>query len=72
MLNDKCEDQVHELWLIYCQLKDAEIDLLAREQLISSARGPLGNVVNSLHRVRLEPKSPGRLKALTPNTAQCE
>jgi hypothetical protein len=52
------EDQIHELWLIYCQLKDAETDLPGREQLIRSARKRLGQVLNALHRVRFEPKSP--------------
>jgi hypothetical protein len=49
---NKWEDQIHELWLIYCQLKDAETDLPSREELITSARGRLGYVVNALHRVQ--------------------
>ena len=49
--NDKWEDQIHELWLIYCQLKDAETDLTAREQLISSAKVRLGHVVNALRSI---------------------
>jgi hypothetical protein len=53
ILNDKWKDHIHELWLIYCQLKDAETDLLAREQLISSARGRLGLVLNALHPAQL-------------------
>jgi len=54
---NRWEDQIQELWLIYCQLKDAETDLPAREQLISSARERLGHVVNALHRVRFKPES---------------
>ena len=53
MPNDKCEDHIHELWLIYCQLKDAETDLPAREEFIRSARGRLGLVLNALHRLQL-------------------
>lgn len=75
--NDNCEGQLHELWLIYCQLKDAEIAQGAsdREELISSARARLGHALN---RIRFVPKSPRiqadnlncrcRQKGLTPDT----
>lgn len=56
--NDKCEGHIHELWLIYDQLKDAETDPAVRNQLISSARARLGQVVNALNGFRLEPKQP--------------
>lgn len=56
--NDKCESHIHELWLIYGQLKDAEVDQISRDQLISSARARLGNIVNTLNGYRLEPKHP--------------
>jgi hypothetical protein len=55
--NDTCEEPIHELWLIYCLLKDAETDPDAREQLITSARGRLGRVVNTLNRYSLRSKS---------------
>ena len=44
---DQREDPIHELWLIYCLLKDAETNPDAREQLVSSARWQLGLVVNT-------------------------
>jgi hypothetical protein len=47
---DKCASTIHELWLIYCLLKDAETDLRAREELITSARVQLGRTVNTLNR----------------------
>ena len=56
--NDKREDTVHELWLIYCQLKDAEANPAATERLVGSARERLGHLVNALNRDALEPKSP--------------
>jgi hypothetical protein len=55
--SNRYEDSIYELWLIYDQLKDAEINKTARDQLISSARTRLGRVVNTLNRFRLEPKS---------------
>lgn len=76
--NDIHHEPIHELWLIYCLLKDAETDPDARLQLISSARTQLGRVVNVLNRSRTEPKSPGiqadnlncrqRQKGLTPDS----
>jgi hypothetical protein len=76
--NDNCKEPTHELWLIYCQLKHAETEPKAREQLISSARYRLGRVLNALNRFRFELKSPGiqaanlncrnrRQKGLTPD-----
>jgi hypothetical protein len=75
--DDTCVDPIHELWLIYCRLKDAETDPDAREQLLSSARTQLGCVLNALNRFQLVPKSPGtqaanlncrdRRKGLTPD-----
>ena len=75
--NDRRPGPIHELWLIYCKLKDAEMDPSAREQLISSARAHLGQVVNALNGSDFEPKSPGfkadnlncrqRQKGLTPD-----
>lgn len=56
---NQCEDPIHELWLVYCQLKDAEGDPAACEQIVSSARAQVGRIVNALNRCPLEPKSPG-------------
>ena len=56
--NDKCADSIHMLWLIYCQLKDAEDDPASREELVSSARARLGDAVKDLNHLRIEPKSP--------------
>lgn len=53
---DTGEDLTHELWLIYCDLKDAETDPDARV-LVSSARERLGHLVNVLNRLRVEPKT---------------
>lgn len=44
------EEPVHELWLIYCLLKDAEVDPAGSTQNISAARLKLGRVVNSMNR----------------------
>jgi hypothetical protein len=76
--NDKCDEPIHELWLIYSQLKDAETDLTNRQELISGARARLGCALNALNRFQLEPKSPRtqadnlncrrRQKGLTPDT----
>jgi len=76
--NDNSKDPTQELWLIYCQLKNAETDPEVREQLISSARYRLGRVLNALNHFRFELKSPGiqpanlncrnRQKDLTPDT----
>jgi hypothetical protein len=57
--NGNGKDPTHELWLIYCQLKHAETEPEAREQLISSARYRLGRVLNALNHFRFEPELPG-------------
>ena len=61
--SSKYQDPFHELWLIYCLLKDAETDPESRLQLVSSARAHLGQVVNALNRSRFEqtPHSPDAL-----------
>ena len=81
--NDNGEGQIHELWLIYRQLKNAETAQVAseREELISSARARLGHALNALNRIRFVPKSPRiqadnlncrcRQKGLTPDTGAC-
>lgn len=51
------QDLTHELWLIYCLLKDAEANPDACVQQINSARLQLGCVVNTLNRYQLLPKS---------------
>ena len=56
--NDTRPDPIHELWLIYCRLKDAETDPAAREQLISSTRTRLAHVLNLFSRYQFEPKQP--------------
>jgi hypothetical protein len=58
-MNDNDSDPIHELWLIYCKLKDAETDPATREPLISSARAQLGTVLSALNHYHFEPKSPG-------------
>jgi hypothetical protein len=55
--NDNSKAPTHQLWLIYCQLKHAETEPEAREQLISSARYQLGRVLNVLNRFQFELKS---------------
>lgn len=57
--NNDNKDPTHELWLIYCQLKHAETEPEAREQLISSARYQLGRVLNVVNRFQFELKSLG-------------
>jgi hypothetical protein len=69
--NDKCKDPTHELWLIYCQLKNAETEPEVREQLISSARYRLGQVLNALKSPGIQPANlncRNRQKDLTPDT----
>jgi hypothetical protein len=76
--NDKYQGLIHELWLIYCQLRDAEIDSAASEQLVASARSRLGQAVNAVNKLAVAPKSPRtqadnlncrrRQKGLTPDT----
>lgn len=78
--NDKCLELIHELWLIHCQLKDAEVDPDNCEQRVRSARAHLGRVVNALTRFQFGPKSPrlqaanlncrDRQKDLTPDSPQ--
>lgn len=55
---NKLGDAIHELWLIYCQLKDAEENPADCEHLISSARAHLGEIVNVLNHCSIVPKSP--------------
>lgn len=51
-------DPIHELWLIYCQLKDAEAASPdSREELVSLVRTQLGQLVNELNRFGFELKS---------------
>ena len=57
--NDNYQDLAHELWLIYCQLKDAEIDAATSEKLVASARYRLGQAVNAFNKLGALPKSPG-------------
>ena len=54
--SDTQPDPIHELWLIYCQLKDAETDPDDREQLITSTRIRLGHALNLLRRYQFERK----------------
>jgi hypothetical protein len=51
------DEPIHELWLIYCLLKDAEVDPIGCKQHISSARLKLGRVVNSMNRYQRQPKT---------------
>ncbi len=78
--NDKYQGLVHELWLIYCQLKDAETDVPVSDQLIATARRRLGYAVNALNKLGVAPKSPTtqadnlncrhRQKGLTPDRSR--
>ena len=42
---------IHELWLIYSQLKDAESDSEKRLDLLEDSRFQLGKVINRLYRL---------------------
>jgi hypothetical protein len=74
----QAEDDIHALWLVYCQLKEAEAIATDGYELICSARAELGRAINRLNRLLLEPNSPGlqadnlncrqRQKGLTPDT----
>jgi hypothetical protein len=66
-MTHKYSVSIHELWLVYCQLKDAQSDPVACAELIRSARERLGRAVNTLNRLLAEPKSP-RQNGLTADT----
>jgi hypothetical protein len=71
------EDEIHELWLLYCQLKDSECAAEDNGKILVLAE-QLGRVINRLNRACCQPKSPGtqadnlncrqRQKGLTPDT----
>ena len=72
------EVEIHELWLIYCQLKDAESAAVGGTEIVGTAREKLGRLINRLNRACCQPKSPGiqadnlncrdRQKGLTPDS----
>lgn len=78
----QAEDDIHALWLVYCQLKEAEAVATDGYELICSARMDLERAINRLNRLLLEPKSPGpqadnlncrqRQKGLTPDRLASE
>jgi len=41
----------HQLWLIYCDLKDAESDPVRRVELVRLSRELLGKIVNDMNRM---------------------
>ena len=57
------KDEIHQLWLIYCQLKDAEDNPDRRLELLELSREELGQVINLMYRSNQifpfnRPKSP--------------
>lgn len=44
------DDARHQLWLIYCQLKDVEDDPKGQLELLIRSREQLGEVINQLNR----------------------
>jgi len=46
------DDVHHRLWLIYCQLKTAEIDSEQRLMLLEKSRYELGRILNAVNRMR--------------------
>lgn len=44
------DDILHQLWLIYSQLKDAESDPGQRLELLERSREELGEVLNEMNR----------------------
>lgn len=63
MKNQNATDDIcHELWLIYCHLKDVEIDPAQQLDLLQRSREQLGLVLNKVNRmgylnVKSAPKS---------------
>lgn len=47
--DQESDDSAHDLWLIYCQLKDAESDSNRRLELLQQSREELGRVLNALN-----------------------
>jgi hypothetical protein len=52
------EDEIHELWLIYCQLKDSECAADDSGKILAVTE-QLGRLINRLNRACCQSKSPG-------------
>lgn len=43
-------EMIHQLWLVYSQLKDAEANPVQRVELLERSRAELGELINEIYR----------------------
>jgi hypothetical protein len=60
--NPNQADLLHELWLIYCRLKDSEADPDNQPYLLIHSRERLGHLLNVMHRAEITRCQSGKNK----------